>query len=343
MQPAAPASVTAFPNLLSGPPTRVVEHPHQPDTRGLMHSPRSMPREAPESITFCSVATRSHLGAAHATLLSIRRFHPVSRFLLLLVDGPAETTALQDIETLRAADIVEPAILAGMRKRYTKSELCFALKPYLLRAALQAGASQAHYFDADCLAFAALDPLTGALAAADLLLTPHSLTPIPEDGLTPRPLTLLRAGAFNAGYLGVRSSDGGRNALDWLARMTEQRAFNRPQEGMCGDQRWLDLAPALFPGLAICRHPGANVAYWNLHERPLTRNARGQPLAAGQPLLFFHFSGHDPAKPNSLSTHQTRHPVDVGSVLAELLAEYRLQPPVASRTRKRFGIRLRKR
>ncbi len=234
---------------------------------------------------------------------------------------------------MEADAIIDWSVLAAMRKRYSQSELCFALKPFLLRAALNMGASQAHYFDGDCLAYAPLDPMLEQLDGADLLLTPHSLTPIPDDGLRPGALTLLRAGSFNAGYIGVRGNIAGREALNWLARMTQDRAFNRPREGMCGDQRWLDLAPVLFPGLAICRHPGANVAYWNLHERALSVDDRGRPCAAGQPLLFFHFSGYDPAQPASLSIHQSRHVVSPDSVLAELLADYRARVPYSPKAR----------
>lgn len=305
-----------------------------------MHRTDTTPPIDPARIAYCSVATPSHFPAAVATLQSIRSFHPEGRFLLLLVEGRAPGTLPSGIEGIDAESIVDPRVLGGMRRRYTRTELCFAVKPFLLRAVLHAGASQAHYFDGDCLAFAPLHELSDQLDHADLLLTPHSFTPIPDDGQTPRPLTLLRAGTFNAGYLGVRATESGHRALDWLARMTEDRAFNRPRDGMCGDQRWLDLVPVLYPGAAICRHPGANVAYWNLHERPLTRDGSGQPCAAGRPLLFFHFSGHDPAYPDSLSVHQTRHGIAEGSVLADLLARYRANLPKPPRAR--IGLRIRR-
>ena len=295
---------------------------------------------SPAQTWFCGVSTSSHLNAVLGTLQSIRRFHPGARFLMMVVDEASSVPAVDGIERIDAGTVIDPRALSGMRSRYTPAELCFAAKPFLLRAAFEAGASQAHYLDGDCLAFASLDPLCRQLDEADLQLTPHSLSPIPDDGRTPSALTVLRAGSFNAGYIGVRNTAQGRAALDWLAAMTEKHAFNRPREGMCGDQRWLDLAPALFPGLTICRHPGANVGYWNLHERPLSRDAEGRPQAAGEPLMFFHFSGYDPARPESLSVHQNRHAVVPGSVLADLLAEYRLRAPDLVRTRKGLASRL---
>jgi glycosyltransferase involved in cell wall biosynthesis len=72
------------------------------------------------------------------------------------------------------------------------------------------------------------------------------------------------------------------------------------------DQRWLDYLPALFPHTVV-RDPGCNVAYWNLHERPLSRSDEGV-RAGGAPLRFFHFSGFDPDLPYLLSRHQGVRP-----------------------------------
>jgi hypothetical protein len=45
----------------------------------------------------------------------------------------------------------------------------------------------------------------------------------------------------------------GQRFAQWHGEMTHRHARNAPDEGMCFDQRWLDLVPALFAGAAICR------------------------------------------------------------------------------------------
>jgi hypothetical protein len=70
------------------------------------------------------------------------------------------------------------------------------------------------------------------------------------------------------------------------------------------DQRWLDLLAASSADVKVLRDPGLNVAYWNLHERKLGLDARGQWTANDQPLKFFHFSGFDRHK---LSTKAECH------------------------------------
>jgi len=274
------------------------------------------------SLSFCSIATPSHLGLAAACLSGIREQQPEADCVLLLLDDAAPPALPPGIRPLRLEDCAGPKQLKEMRERYSVAELCFALKPYLIRALLKPGVDQVHYFDADCMVIDSLAPLIADLGAADLLLTPHSLSPIPDDGRTPRALTLLKAGVFNAGYIGVRNTEQGRAFTGWLSAMTLKHARNAPDQGMCGDQRWLDLAPVLFAGTAICRQPGANVAYWNLHERQLTQDAQGRFLVNRQPLIFFHFSGYEPQHPAQLSKHQNRHPLPPDSPLQRLLRTY---------------------
>jgi hypothetical protein len=274
----------------------------------------------PGRIAFCAIATSSHLAAARRALRSFGHGAPHAELVLLSVDAPNEGG--DGIRTLAAQACLPQGEFEEMRARYTAAELCFALKPYLLAALLDDGCEQVHYVDADCRAYGALAPLIKDLAAADLLLTPHVLQPIPDDGATPSALTVLRAGSFNGGYIGVRATAAGREFSRWLGAMTREHAYNQPAKGMCGDQRWLDLVPVLFTGLRICRRRGANVGYWNLHERPLARVADGSYTAGDEPLMFFHFSGYDPARPMELSRHQNRHAVIAGGPLHQLVQEY---------------------
>ncbi len=48
--------------------------------------------------------------------------------------------------------------------------------------------------------------------------------------------------------------------------------------------------PGLFDGVGILRHPGYNVASWNLSTRQVTISGDGAIRANGLPLRFFHFT-----------------------------------------------------
>jgi glycosyltransferase involved in cell wall biosynthesis len=84
----------------------------------------------------------------------------------------------------------------------------------------------------------------------------------------------------------------------------------------------MDLAPALFPDVAIHKDPGCNVAYWNLkHRQP---EKKGDRIVVNEaPLTFFHYSGYNPEHPYDLSRHQDRFRLADFPVVRELFEEYR--------------------
>lgn len=66
--------------------------------------------------------------------------------------------------------------------------------------------------------------------------------------------------------------------------------------GLFVDQKPVDLVPCFIDRLSVLRHPGCNVAWWNLYcdgrqliEQGLTVNFKNQR----HPLIFFHFSNQD--------------------------------------------------
>ncbi|MCA8101774.1 hypothetical protein [Burkholderia contaminans] len=281
-----------------------------------------MTRVADATTAFVSIATNSHLPLARLAMAGIRSREPI-RKRIFVVGGERTAFVDGDIEIVPAEAHVAPAVIARLVSRYTPSEVCFALKPYVLAAMLgEAGIRHAHYVDADIRFYAPVDALNAAFAGGDVLLTPHYLRPFPHDGRRPHVLTLLRGGVFNAGYIGVRNAPGGHEFLAWWGASVLDYGKNEPRNGTSGDQRWLDLAPALFPTCTVWRHPGANVGYWNLHERDLSESPDGVWLVNGERLMFFHFSGFDADVPTELSKYQDRIDVATCPALARLLGDY---------------------
>jgi hypothetical protein len=115
------------------------------------------------------------------------------------------------------------------------------------------------------------------------------MTPLAEPA--PIETSIVRHGIFNSGCLGLRRSATASRFVEWFRSRLEFHCLH--ERGFFVDQIWLSLVPMYFPEVALLTHPGANLAYWNLSERSLAKDAHDRVLVNGEPLLFAHFSGAD--------------------------------------------------
>lgn len=270
----------------------------------------------------CTIIANNYLAFARVFAASFREHHPSGEVHVLVVDGAepphdarSELFIRHSVERLQIPDFRNLAF------RYSLLELSTALKPsflaYLLRSL---GVPGVAYFDPDILVTADLEPVFGALATHDLLLTPHITAPL-EDERVPGEHDILVSGAYNLGFVGVAAGERSFAFLDWWRRRLHFECLHDVARGLFVDQRWMDLAPAFVPRTRILHDPGLNVAYWNLPHRRLERR-EGAWWVEGQPLRFFHFSGFDPLQPQRLSRFQNRYEFADRPDIAPLFAEY---------------------
>lgn len=267
---------------------------------------------------------RNYGALAEVLQETFRAAHPDIDFhvLVLTLDrGGADGLGLGDVITL--GDLAIPReVLEPMLVMYGVTELATALKPFLLRHLLDRGYSSVGYLDPDIWVLAPFSEAFEAAEASTLALTPHTLEPVPRDGLQISERTIMQAGIFNLGFVAV--SPGATHFLQWWQERLATDAVIDFENALFTDQRWVDWVPALFDH-AVLKDPGLNVAYWNLHERPLGRAADGTLTVCGAPLKFVHFSGFDPEEPWRLSRFTGEAPrVVVGddAELQELCRQY---------------------
>jgi hypothetical protein len=90
------------------------------------------------------------------------------------------------------------------------------------------------------------------------------------------------------------------------------------------DQLWMNYVPCLFENYFILKHPGYNMANWNLHERVLSELSPGQFLINQQfPLVFFHYSGYQWDHPESIGHYHTRFDFQNRPDLRRVFDKYR--------------------
>jgi len=243
-------------------------------------------------------------------------------FVLLLdeVDGffqPEE----EQFELLQTRCLKIPNV-EGFLFKYDVLEASTAVKPYFLEFLFQEYKfKKLVYLDPDILVLGPLSRIGELLESYSLVLIPHLTTPFPDDQ-KPSDDDILRAGVFNLGFLAMRNDEAAQKLLGWWQRKVYHNCLVAFEMGMFVDQKWMDFVPAFFKSTAILREPGYNVAYWNLHERTVTRLGDAF-LVNGEPCYFFHFSGFNPDQPSIISKHQTRFTMNQIGDCAQLFAQYR--------------------
>jgi len=219
-------------------------------------------------------------------------------------------------------DVPENKFL-NMAFYYEVTELATALKPSVLKMMFNFGSSEVVYLDPDIQVFGELQELKDALKHHSIVLTPHTLFPIPRDGLRPSEYDILGSGTFNLGFIALKNSEISKQLLIWWEERLEFDSISDPEKMLFTDQRWIDFIPSYFPHYVL-RSSAYNVAYWNLHERKLTKQ-ENKTLVEDSELKFFHFSGFSPSTPWILSKYVADSPrvvISKSSVLRELCLGY---------------------
>ncbi len=253
----------------------------------------------------CTIVARNYLPYARVFAQSLTSVHPQAHVTVLVIDGAADPSDDGLFRSLRLEDVIPDATERQRQTfMYDVTELSTAVKPLLLQRLLAEGAASVLYFDPDVQVFDSVESLWRLAIERGIVLTPHILSPIPDDGFEVSDLAVLRAGVFNLGFIGVGA--GTQRFLEWWSGRLRRHCLSDTANGMFVDQRWLDYVAGLFPH-AVVSDPGCNVAYWNLHERSVVHTPAGFEVNGG-PLRFYHFSGFDAEVPYLLSKHQGRNP-----------------------------------
>lgn len=273
--------------------------------------------------TFFTICSKNFLAHARVLYQSIKPHYPDFRFFVVLcdrVDGlfdPAkEPFDFIYLEDLRLPDLAE------MAKRYNITEFNTAVKPFaFLRLMEELQFTSVVYLDPDLFFVDRMHEIDQLFdGGAEAVLTPHILQPAENDQIHDR--NMLQYGIYNLGFLALRNTPSVRAFLQWWGRRLEKDCVIRLEDGLFVDQKWADLLPAFIPEARILHHPGYNVAYWNLPQRRITREA-DRWFANDHPLRFVHFSGNKLDDVTTFSRHSQQVTIDSIGVLRELLDTYR--------------------
>ncbi len=261
-------------------------------------------------LVFCTAFTKNYLADVRTLAASVRKHHSDAVFYALLIDKPDDyfDPKKELFSVIMLEDLPEQETVEKMCFYYNAKELSCAIRPMLHEYILKnTRHTQWMFLDSDIFIVNSLENIALELMSdeVNIFLTPHFLRPIaaddPVDGEFEN--RILSWGAFNAGFLGLKRSLETEKFIQWWKSRLIYQGFLDHPKGQCYDQFYFNVVPVFFDGVKYLRIEGANVSYWNLHERKLTQDAAGKLYINGSPLLFFHFSGWQIENPERVSKH----------------------------------------
>lgn len=211
----------------------------------------------------------SGLPQARLMAASVKRVMPETKVVVCLVEQ-SSVQPLPDIDRMITAKEVSGFIgfhdLKGYLIKFNSLQSSSAMKGQLISYLLKAFPleEQIVYLDPEMYVFKPFNEIRQMLTYYDVVLTPHHLERSDSWDCS-REIWTLQEGTYNSALVAVRNSEEGHQFADWWVKMTSGNFYGQPK-GLYIDQPYLNFVPSCF-NTGVFRHPGYNLAFWNLHER----------------------------------------------------------------------------
>lgn len=252
------------------------------------------------SIIYFTLCSNNYLPFALSLAKSVKGFLPHSNFIIGLVDRLDPNINYDfdlDIEILPCFDLGYDEF-HSMLKGYNVIEFNTAVKPFYFEYLFKMNSrvDKIYYLDPDLFFYQSPLILEEFWDEGDSIQLTPNLLYLPQK-IVRGELASLKHGYNNLGYIGMKRGVETDQIISWWkTRLTTHCTLDKCR-GIFVDQKWMDLAPLFFKGIKSIKHPGWNMAWWNLSERNLGKDQVGYFVNKPESrLLFFHFSGFKPGK-----------------------------------------------
>jgi len=239
-------------------------------------------------IFFCTYFDSNYLDRGLALYQSLIRHSPEFRLWVLCFDDSTyeilQKLSLPGISpvSLRDFEKDDPA-LAKAKSNRRKVEYYFTCTPSLPLYVLKnnPAVDLITYLDADLFFFSSPEPALQELGEGSISIIGHRF----PSRLKERE----QWGIYNVGFLSFRNNNEGLVCLRWWRERCLEWCYDRVENGLCADQKYLDDFPKLFNKVVVLQHPGIGLAPWNIENHRIRVEA-GRLFSNKQPLIFFHFA-----------------------------------------------------
>lgn len=250
---------------------------------------KNFPKNLIRLNTFCTIVTSSHLSLAKALYHSLQKFNPDIRLNVLITDDN-KMLSTGNLNYFSIQELTNQLHFKEIEKKYAHTNadhFRWALKPVFMSYLLQNGFSKVIFSDPDLYFVSDYRFLFDELETSNVIVTPHwaNLNPLENpDSL----FSVLRGGLYNAGFIGTNIK--GLPAIQWWSELCHYRMEKRQELGLYDDQKYLDLLPVQFQEVKIIKHPGCNLAAWNIETCKRERINGNVMINKTYEPVFIHFT-----------------------------------------------------
>ena len=271
---------------------------------------------------FFTLCSKNYLAQAITLQHSFKNVHPEIDFILGIVDCLSdEEKKLLDGYFFLEMDQLGVEAFESMKSKYNIVELNTAVKPFYIEYFFKNGYEKVVYLDPDIYVYHAMDVVLENLNAYSFILSPHFSTPIYDQYLMTEQI-VLGTGIFNLGFFAIKNDITGNALIQWWQKKLVEECILDLSRGYFVDQKWMNLSVCHFNHYFIEKHPGLNMAHWNLHERTLSIKNGVFWVNEVVPLIFFHFSTYQPDKPTKIANWQNRFSFETRPDIVPLFQQY---------------------
>jgi 2-polyprenyl-3-methyl-5-hydroxy-6-metoxy-1,4-benzoquinol methylase len=177
--------------------------------------------------------------------------------------------------------------LKKVKEERGRAEYCWTCTPFLIKYCLDTySLKDCTYLDADIFFFNDPEILFAELDEKySVAITRHNYSPEHDQTEV--------SGIYCVQFVWFQDSSNGREALDWWCSACLESCELKPEEGKCGDQKYLDDWTERFQGVHVFENPGGGVAPWNIQHFNFRNDGTLFIVQDGKewPVIFFHYHG----------------------------------------------------
>jgi hypothetical protein len=140
------------------------------------------------------------------------------------------------------------------------------------------------YIDSDIKFLSSPDPIYNEFLGYSILLSKEIFLIDNPD------IWYSQYGLYNGGFMGFKRDSKAIEALLYFRKLCIEWCYNRAENGLYGDQRYLSDWTTRFADVGVIQNIGINVTAWYSHCS-LIDDSCNKITINGTPIVFYHYSG----------------------------------------------------